>query len=223
VPVGGPELDEPAFLIGKDAQGIIRCKAELKDGNIFHDFPRAIQRGTSLSFEQHIYENDGFIEAAYLDNRIGVYNLLKLCETLEDGIIVFSTYEEHGGGAMPFLIKFIYENWEIRQALISDVTWVTDGVGFNKGVVVSLRDRYIPRKAYLNRILDLADKSGIPYQLEVEAHGSSDGREIQLSPYPMDWCFIGAPEENAHSYREKMAYFDLECMIKMYQYLMCNL
>lgn len=223
VPIGGPELETPAYLVGQDAHGYIRCKAEIKDGNIFHDFPRAIQRGTNLSFEQNIRVTGDYIEAAYLDNRLGVYNLLKLCETVENGIIVFSTYEEHGGGSMPFLLKFIYERWEVKQALISDITWITDGIGFNKGVVVSLRDRYIPRRVYLDRVLDLAEKSGIPYQLEVEAHGASDGREIQLGPYPVDWCFIGAPEENAHSPNEKVAVFDLECMIKMYQYLMANL
>ncbi|MEX2513566.1 MAG: aminopeptidase [Cyclobacteriaceae bacterium] len=223
VPVGGPEISEGDRLQGEDPLGKIRCKAAIKSGNIYHDFPRLIQRGTCLSYEQNIKIDDGFIQAAYLDNRIGMYNLLKLCETISDGILVFSTYEEHGGGSMPLLIKFLFENWGIRQALISDVTWITDGIHFNNGAVISLRDSFIPRKIFLDKIIHLAELSGVPYQLEVEAHGGSDGREIQLSPYPIDWCFIGVGEENPHTPREKVSLYDLESMEKLYQNLFRNL
>ncbi|MEX0882931.1 MAG: M20/M25/M40 family metallo-hydrolase, partial [Cyclobacteriaceae bacterium] len=223
VPVGGPELSEGDILQGEDPMGKIRCKASIKSGNIFHDFPRLIQRGTLLSYEQNIQMGDGFIQAAYLDNRIGIYNLLRLCETISDGVIVFSTYEEHGGGAMPYLIKFLFENWGIRQALISDVTWITDGIHFNEGAVISLRDSFIPRKNFLEKIIHLSEISGIPYQLEVEAYGGSDGREIQISPYPIDWCFIGIGEENAHTPNEKVSLNDLESMVELYQYLFQNL
>ncbi|WP_317175327.1 aminopeptidase [Cyclobacterium xiamenense] len=223
VPVGGPEVIPGTWLQGEDAVGAIRCRIQEQQGNVYHDFPRAIQRGTLLSFEQDIRMAAGTIEAAYLDNRLGLYALLKLCETLENGIVAFTTYEEHGGGSMPFLIRFIYENWAIKQALIADVTWVTDGVHLHQGAVVSLRDSFIPRKTFLNKIIRLAEESEVPYQLEVEAAGGSDGREIQMSPYPIDWCFIGIGEENPHTPSEKASFFDLDCMIKLYQYLMQNL
>ncbi|SHM59583.1 Putative aminopeptidase FrvX [Cyclobacterium lianum] len=223
VPVGGPEIGDGVWLQGSDQVGPIRCMAYEKDGNIFHDFPRGIQRGTLLSFEQRIISDNEMLQAAYLDNRLGMYALLKACEDLTDGIIVFSTYEEHGGGAMPFLVRFIYENWGIKNGLVADVTWITDGIHFNKGPVVSLRDSFIPRKKFLERILETADASGVPYQMEVEAHGGSDGREIQLSPYPIDWCFIGIAEENPHTPYEKASLADLADMIKLYRYLMQNL
>ncbi|NHE55309.1 aminopeptidase [Cyclobacterium sp. GBPx2] len=223
VPIGGPEIGDGAWLQGTDLVGPIRCKAHEKDGNVFHDFPRGIQRGTMLSFEQQIKADNEFIEAAYLDNRLGMYAMIRLCETLTDGIIVFSTYEEHGGGSMPFLTRFIFENWGIRQALVADVTWITEGVHFNKGAVISMRDSFIPRKKFLDSILELAEASGVPYQLEVEAYGGSDGREIQMSPYPVDWCFIGVAEENPHTPQEKASLKDVEDLIKLYQYLMRNL
>ncbi|WP_439481982.1 M20/M25/M40 family metallo-hydrolase [Cyclobacterium plantarum] len=223
VPIGGPEIGDGAWLQGTDLVGPIRCKANEKDGNVFHDFPRGIQRGTMLSFEQQIKADNEFIEAAYLDNRLGMYAMIRLCETLTDGIVVFSTYEEHGGGSMPFLTRFIFENWGIRQALVADVTWITEGVHFNKGAVISMRDSFIPRKKFLDSILELAEASGVPYQLEVEAYGGSDGREIQMSPYPVDWCFIGVAEENPHTPQEKASLKDVEDLIKLYQYLMRNL
>lgn len=223
VAVGGPEIIPETKLVGKDSLGLISCRLKGDEEGIFHDFPRGIEIGTRLSFEQNIRVNDDFIEAAYLDNRLGLYTALKICENLKNGWVVFSTYEEHGGGSMPFLLKFIQENSPVRQALIADITWVTEGVSPHEGVVISIRDKFIPRKKYLDKIISLAIKSGIPFQLEVEESGGSDGREVQFSPYAVDWCFIGAPEENVHTPNEKVSLVDLEAMIRMYKFLMDHL
>ena len=87
-------------------------------------------------------------------------------------------------------------------------------------MVLSIRDKFIPRKKFIDRLIDLVHKSEIPYQLEVEAYGGSDGREIQFSPYAMDWCFIGAAEDHVHSPNEKVSLKDLDAMIQVYRYLM---
>jgi di/tripeptidase len=59
--------------------------------------------------------------------------------------------------------------------------------------------------------------------LEVESSGSSDGREIQTSPYPLDWCFIGPAEKNVHSPDEKVNKKDILETIKLYKVLMDDL
>lgn len=220
IPIGGPEIIPGTNLVGRDKLGEIRCQLLGEEDEVFHNFPRGIERGTYLSFEQN-FSNDGeFLKGAYLDNRLGVFSALELCETLENGWVIFSTYEEHGGGSMPFLLKFIQETSPVKQALISDITWVTEGVQHHEGVVISIRDKFIPRKKFIDKVITLAEKSGIPFQLEVEAHGGSDGREVQFSPYAIDWCFIGAPEDHVHTPQEKVSLVDLESMIKMYKYLM---
>ena len=223
IPVGGPEFIDGINLVGKDRLGEIRCKLAGTEDAMFYDFPRAIERGTRLTFEQNIRIRSGFIQAAYLDNRLGIYNAMRLCENLENGWVVFSTYEEHGGGSVPFLLKFIQETAPIKQALISDITWITEGIEHHHGVVISLRDKFIPRKKFLDRVLALADQSKIPFQLEVEAYGGSDGREVQFSPYAIDWCFVGAAEDHVHSPDEKVSLADLDSMISMYEYLMKEL
>lgn len=223
IPVGGPELIQGTRLVGRDSFGEISCRLVVEGEELFHDFPRKIERGTRLSFEQDIRVDSEYIQAAYLDNRLGVYNALQLCETLEDGWVVFTTYEEHGGGSMPFLLPFIQQTAPVKQALISDITWITDGVHPHDGVVVSIRDKFIPRKKFIDRLIQLAQKSGIPFQLEVEAYGGSDGREVQFSPYAMDWCFIGAAEEQVHSPDEKVSLKDLESMVQLYRYLLKEL
>jgi len=224
VPIGGPEAESGYQLTGHDSLGPIDCKLIVdKKNQLLYDFGRAIARGTDLVFKCEFKETKDYIQSCYLDNRLGVYSALKVCETLENGYVIFSCWEEHGGGSVPYLARYIYENDGVKQALISDITWVTDGVRHGDGVVISMRDRNIPRKSFINHIIQLADESGVEYQLEVEGAGSSDGRELQTSPYPFDWCFIGAPESNVHSPKEKVSKKDIDSMIRLYQHLMAEL
>jgi putative aminopeptidase FrvX len=224
LPIGSPDADPGTRLVGKDALGPIECELDYdKDQHAFYKFGRQIERGTSLTYKANFIDSRTYIESPYLDNRLGVYCALKVAETLKDGVIVFSTWEEHGGGSVPYLAKYIYEEWKVKQALVSDITWVSDGVEHGKGVAISMRDRNIPRQSYVKRIITIADKYKIPYQLEVEGMGSSDGRELQVSPYPFDWCFVGAPEQFAHSPHEKVHKLDVKSMISLYQALMKDL
>ena len=220
VKIGGPVTNEDIVLIGQDNLGKIEGKLIKKDKKIFIDFERTIDRGTSLTFKTNFRETENYIQSSYLDNRLGVWNALKVAETLDDGIIVFSSWEEHGGGSVGFLTNFIFNKYKIYKALISDITWITEGVKEGKGVVISLRDSGIPRRSYVNEIISIAKNSDIPYQLEVESSGGSDGNEIQNSPYPIDWCFIGAAEQNVHSPDEKVHKKDIKAMVSLYKLLM---
>jgi di/tripeptidase len=53
--------------------------------------------------------------------------------------------------------------------------------------------------------------------------GSSDGGELQKSPVPFDWCFVGAPEQHAHTPHEKVHKHDIKTMIDLYTCLMKEL
>lgn len=224
LPIGSPDADPGTILVGEDSMGPIECELDFdKDNHAFYTFGRQIDRGTSLTYKINFREEKSFIQTPYLDNRLGVYVALKLAEKLKDGVIVFSSWEEHGGGSVPFLAKFIYEKWNVKQALVADITWVSDGVEPGKGVVISLRDRNIPRKLFVQRIIEIAKKRKADFQLEVEGMGSSDGRELQLSPYPFDWCFVGAPQQNPHTPNEVVHKSDIESMIKLYEHLMKDL
>jgi len=218
VPIGGPDAEEGTFLVGRDSKGAIECALEYdKENHALYKFGRAIDRGTTLSYRVDFKESKQFIESAYLDNRLGVYAALKTAESLTDGVIAFSCWEEHGGGTVPFLAKFIQESWAVRQAVIADITWVTDGVDLGKGVVISIRDRNIPRRVFVDRIIGIAEKHDVEFQLEVEGTGSSDGGELQRSHFPFDWCFVGAPHQHPHSSHEKVYKKDMDAMIRLYQ------
>lgn len=221
IPIGAPHVDEGDWLVGADSKGKIEGQVHFTEEDAAElTFAREIERGTTLTFKPDFIETEESIQCCYMDNRLGLYVALKLAETLQDGLIVFSAYEEHSGGAVPFLAKYMYEEYAVSKALICDITWITEGVQHGKGVAISMRDRLIPRKTWLNHIIQLANKSGITFQLEVEGSGSSDARELQAAPYPFDWCFIGAPESNVHSPRELVYKKDIQSMIEMYAFLM---
>jgi putative aminopeptidase FrvX len=228
IKIGGPRTIDGMELVGSDSQGEIETELmviEDHDGNkeLQYVFEREIERGTILTFKPDFRETDDFIQSPYMDNRLGMWNALKVAETLENGAIVFSTYEEHGGNSVGFCGKFLQEKYGVNKALISDITWVTDGVPHGKGVAISMRDSSIPRRSFLNRIIELAKESTIQYQLEVESAGGSDGSALQKSDLAFDWCFIGAAEDNVHSPDEIVAKYDIMCMVELYKYLMLHL
>jgi len=228
IKVGGPRIIEGIELVGADSKGEIETELMVIENeddsrSISYVFDREIDRGTLLTFKPNFRETEEYIQSPYMDNRLGVWNALKVCETLENGAIVFSTYEEHGGNSVGFCAKYLMDNHNVYQALISDITWVTTGVPHGAGVAISMRDSGLPRKAYLDKIIELAKQSGVAFQLEVESAGGSDGGMLQKSDYPIDWCFIGAAEDNVHTPDEKVFKKDIQSMVDLYIYLMKNL
>lgn len=230
VPIGGPECEAGYNLVGQDAQGEIACTLtvgpvadEAETEALGYEFSRDIEPGTSLTFACDFRETDTTVQSCYLDNRLGVWAALRLAETLEHGIIAFSCWEEHGGGSVPYLARFIYETYGVRQGLICDITWVTEGVKAGKGCVISLRDSLIPRRAYVERVRAIARAAGITHQVEVEGIGGSDAKDLQRSDMAWDWCFVGAPEDNVHTPNELVHKADIASMLALYQVLLREL
>ena len=228
IKIGGPKTNDGIELVGEDSNGKIETEIyNYEDDNgtkhIEYLSDRDIDRATELTFKPNWREDDQYVQCCYMDNRLGVWNALEVAKTLENGVICFSSWEEVGGGSVGYLGKYIYEKWNVRQALISDITWVTEGVKHGEGVAISRRDSGLPRRSYVDRIIKLANKSGVKYQIEVESAGGSDGNQLQKSPYPFDWCFIGAPEDNVHSPDEKVHKGDIKDMVALYNFLMKHL
>jgi putative aminopeptidase FrvX len=224
VPVGSPVIRPGIRLTGRDTNGEVRCTLQTdKAGTPFALCDRIVEPGTDLVFSGAFTESSEQVQSPYLDNRLGVWAALKTCETLQDGLVLFSCYEEHGGGNAGFLARYAYDHYGVGRFLVCDITWVTDGVRPGKGVVVSLRDRGIPRRSFVDGVRATLDNHKIAYQAEVEGSGGSDGTEIQRTSIPADWCFVGAPERNAHSPEEQVHKKDIRSMVRAYRVLMKHL
>jgi putative aminopeptidase FrvX len=232
--IGNPKAKEGTKLVGEDSKGKIECtliikkkkkdkESKEKEEVYKYEASRKIEPGTNLTYAPDWTETKQYVKSAYLDNRLGVWNALQLADTLEDGALVFTTYEEHGGGGAQFAGKFLQDNFGVQQALISDVTLLSDSIKHNKGVAISMRDRGIPRRNYVNRIIEIAKANDVKFQLEVENAGGSDGNALQDSSYAWDWCFIGPPEDNYHQPGEKVHKDDMAEMQKLYRVLLKHL
>jgi putative aminopeptidase FrvX len=223
VKIGGPQIIKGIELVGTDDKG--KCEATLtvvKD-KLEYKAKRNFETGTELVFKANWREDKDYVQCCYMDNRLGCFSALKVAETLKDGVIVFSTWEEHGGGSVSYLQKYLADNYKVSQALISDISWISDGVFPAKGPVISMRDSMIPRRSYVNRIIDIAKKHKLPFQLEVEGSGGSDAKELQMAENIWDWCFVGAAEQYVHTPDEKVHKKDIEGMIELYKALMKDL
>jgi putative aminopeptidase FrvX len=223
VKIGGPQIIKGMELVGSDDKG--KCEATLtvvKD-KLEYKAKRNFETGTELVFKANWREDKDYVQCCYMDNRLGCFSALKVAETLKDGVIVFSTWEEHGGGSVSYLQKYLADNYKLSQALISDISWISDGVFPAKGPVISMRDSMIPRRSYVNRIIDIAKKHKLPFQLEVEGSGGSDAKELQMAENIWDWCFVGAAEQYVHTPDEKVHKKDIEGMIELYKALMKDL
>ncbi len=223
VKIGGPRLENGYELVGTDSKGKCEATLNIVKDTMEYKAKRNFDTGTELVFKPNWREDKEYVQCCYMDNRLGVFNALKVAETLKDGAIVFSTWEEHGGGSVSYLQKYLVDNYNISQALISDISWISDGVFPAKGPVISLRDSLIPRRSYINKIIAIANKHKVTYQLEVEGSGGSDAKELQMAENVWDWCFVGAAEQFVHTPNEKVHKKDIEGMMELYKVLMKDL
>lgn len=165
-------------------------------------------------------ELDGvLVRGPYLDNRAGVWSALEVLRSGEAVAVAFTANEEHSGRGAATCARWLYDRLRIEQALISDITWHTRYIRRGRGPAVSLRDRNVPRQAYLDRVLAAAEASGIPFQREIETDGSSDGGSIERGGVPMDWVFVGAPQEASHTPAEVLDLNDLRDMARLTAFL----
>lgn len=220
IPIGGPEPQDKDSLrctTAPDSTGRLRVKGRLAS-------LRRVEEGEAMPGTRWVYAREPVIDeetvtAPYLDNRAGVWSALRALTRLTNVAVAFTTGEEQHGSGARVCAEWLYRNHGITQALIADLTWHTDHTPCGKGVVISLRDAFCPRQAFLDRILALAAESDIPYQREIQSAGSSDGGAILRSSVPMDWVFIGAPERRPHTAREQAHRRDLDAMADLLTYL----
>lgn len=217
IPIGGPHVEGGERLREVDGQGRARVVVRQKgEKTAWRLSGKGGVPGSRWVYADPLVVKKGRITGPYLDNRAGVWNALRVLERCDAVAAVFTPGEEHSGRGALIGARLIYEEWNITRALISDITWHTGGIRMGKGPAVSLRDRYVARRRYLDEVLAAAEASGLPFQREVESSGGSDGSYIERSTFPVDWVFVGAPQKASHTPKEECQVADLEGMVALY-------
>jgi putative aminopeptidase FrvX len=219
VRIGGPHVAGGEAVRSTVAGVTHRGRVVKRDDRWVLDGAPDAPEGSRWVYDSNL-ELDGVkVRGPYLDNRAGVWSALEVLRACGDVAVAFTANEEHSGRGATTCARWLYDHLRIGQALISDITWHTRFIRRGRGPAVSLRDRNVPRQLYLDRILAAAEASGIPFQREIETDGSSDGGAIERSGIPMDWLFVGAPEEASHTPGEVLDLNDLRDMARLTAHL----
>ena len=217
LPIGGPHVEGDEAIREGDGPGVSHIRLKLKDERPTWRVQGKLGRpGSRWVYADPLVIKKDKVSGPYLDNRAGVWNALRVLERVANVAVVFTPGEEHSGRGALVGARLIYEELDITRALISDITWHTDSIKCGKGPAVSLRDRYVPRRRFLDEVLAAAADSGIPFQREVEGNGSSDGGWIERSTFPIDWAFVGAPQKRSHTPHEECSIADLRNMLELF-------
>jgi len=223
LPIGGPDGkvgDAIRPARGPDTGSTL---ARRKDGSWKVRGKTSAAPGSRWVYAAAPAEEGKEIAAPYLDNRAGVWAALHVLKRCSNAAVAFTAYEETRGVGALTCARRLAETSGISQALVADLTWDTKHVKCGRGVAISLRDSCLPRQRYLDRILALAETSGLPFQREIESSGASDGAALDRSGVPFDWVFVGAPEKGAHTARERVHISDLQSMAALLVHLVNGL
>jgi endoglucanase len=158
-----------------------------------------------------------------MDDRIGcavlVEMLRRLEETPHDLYVVFAVQEEVGlRGARTSAYGI-----DPDMAIAVDVTGTGDtpesmpmAVRLGEGPAVKVKDRGMIAHPKVRQLLvDCAEEAGIPYQLEVLVHGSTDAAAIQLVRAGVPAGCVSVPCRHIHSPSEMVDESDVENAVRL--------
>ncbi len=210
--IGGPNAEGGEELAEVQGDGRARLKVRSKDEHTTYSLSgRKGAPGSRWVYAAPLQVRKDRVRGPYLDNRAGVWNALRVLESATDVAVYFTPGEEHSGKGAAIAARMLYAEG-IRKAIISDITWHTASIKCGRGPAISLRDRSVPRRRFLDEVLAAAFASGLPFQVEVESAGGSDGTTLESSSYPIDWVFVGAPQKRPHTVTEECHLCDLAGM-----------
>lgn len=221
--IGGPDgrLSDSIRPAGMPNTG--NTLARRKDGTWRVKGKTDAPPGSRWVYAAEPQQDDDVITSPYLDNRAGVWAALQALTRCPRIAAAFTVGEEHSGKGAAVCARRLAEAHGITQALIADITWHTKHIRCGHGPAISLRDAYVPRRRYLDRVLSIAEEWGQPVQREIESEGSSDGGFIERSGAPIDWVFVGAPEKRPHTASESIHSADLHGMANLLTHLVNGL
>ncbi len=161
--------------------------------------------------------------AKALDDRIGcvvlVETLKRIKEPVNDLYFVFTVQEELGlRGARTSAYGI-----EPDYAIAIDVTGTGDTpkspkvpMEIGKGTCIKVKDYGMISSKYVReKLIEIAEKKKIPYQLEILLMGTTDAAVIQLTKEGVPSCVLSVPTRYLHSPSELADYGDVQATIDL--------
>lgn len=190
-----------------------------------------VKVGDVACFLQPMVEMGRYLTAKAMDDRIAcavlIGTLRELKESPHDLYFVFSSQEEVGlRGATTSAYGIAPE-----LGLAVDVTLAPDtpepavkmAIELGKGPAIKVKDGGMLATPWVKDwMIAMAEKNGIPYQLEVLLGGSTDARAIQTTRDGVPSGCLSIPTRYVHSPSEMVSYADVQNSIKLLGVLLSN-
>ncbi len=195
------------------------------------ELKKHINIGDKLTFVSEPKELLGDkITSPALDNRCGAAALIYLADLLKDKacdykvVILLSAQEEtFGSGA----VTGAY-NTEADEAVIVDVSFANQpdisgqyaSVELQKGAMIGISP--VLNKAITNKLISLAKKKNIPYQLEpLSGSTGTNADHISVSKSGVKTALVSIPERYMHTQSEVISLSDVKATAELiYEYIM---
>ena len=164
--------------------------------------------GTPITFATRFEEfGENMYMAKALDDRVGVYNMLRLlsADCVGKTSFVFTCQEEVGcRGAQGAAFRLMPD---VGIALEGTTANDTGDVPENQrvctlgqGVAISFMDNAsIARPAFFKEMMLLAEKNGIAHQVKMSVSGGNEGGAMQRSGTGVKTCLLSVPCRYIHS------------------------
>ncbi|HTX79669.1 MAG TPA: M42 family metallopeptidase [Longilinea sp.] len=183
-----------------------------------------VKIGDAAGFQRPFVDLGDRLMAKSMDDRVGVAVLIEtlrqIKQTPNELVFVFSVQEEVGCRGATTAAYAIDPDIGIS----SDVTLTGDSpksikmdVSLGKGAAIKVRDGgMLSDPRLVNCMVNTAENTRIPYQLEVLEGGTTDARSMQISRAGMPAGCISIPCRYVHSPSEMVDYNDVLNTVKLF-------
>ncbi|HEY8485836.1 MAG TPA: M42 family metallopeptidase [Limnochordales bacterium] len=238
-PVGGLS---PSLLVGQHVRfvggvtGVVGREPEeegkdLRHGQLFVDIGvnsaeeanRLVQVGDAACLWRPVQRLGQRLSGKAMDDRVGCVVVLealrRLAESPHEVVAVFTVQEEVGTrGARPAAFQVAPE-----LALAVDVTPAADTpkarplpVALGKGVAIKVKDNSVISHPGVRRwMVEVAERHGIPHQLEVLDFGGTDAGAIHTTREGVPSGVLSIPTRYLHTPAETVDLEDVEAAVKL--------
>ncbi|MEN3042885.1 MAG: M42 family metallopeptidase [Fervidobacterium sp.] len=180
--------------------------------------------GTFGTFDSYFYEHNDYMISKSMDDRIGcavIIEVFKRLKSPKNTIYgVFAVQEEVG------LIGSHVAGYDIEPdvAIAIDVTGVGDTpkglkripMALGKGTCIKVKDMAsISNRHIVDKLRELAERYGIPYQMEVLIFGGTDAAGYQSTKAGIPSATISIPTRYIHTPSEMVYKQDVEATIEL--------
>ncbi len=213
------------FVEHETAEDYKKNLSSLTFDNLYLDtFGREVKIGTFGVFDSEFIRSGSILSGKAMDDRVGVAVLVELVRRLEKPVrkfyVAFSIQEEVGLVGASVLAYPL----DAEEAIAVDVTDSADvpkgfkrhAMKLGKGPAIKVKDRMsISDRRIVDKLVEVAENVGIPYQLEVLTLGGTDAAALMRTREGIPSATVSIPTRYIHTPSEVVSEEDIENTVKL--------